>query len=445
MTRQLPAEPRSAGETTAKELARRIDPDATPRLATWAGRFLLFALFLDLAGTKWASYLPTPVSGLYLPDAVLMGAALLASVALVSGYRVQRLGTAALASIGAVAYVIYRVADVFGGPSPSALLWVRDMAPFLYVALLTPLVVAAQAIPFSTLLRTVRLATAFMAVTIGGRLGGLITPIDIGSEFPLFAPRPDADAAVLGIGILAFGDWGSSGRPRRWVQALLLLLVATNYSRAGLIAASVCVVIAAARERRELLSGWVAGTALILMGGVGLLALMWPGVVLAPLGSAEAVIRLASSDLESGTTGARVNAWEALVAYTLRQGEVVLGSGPATQPVMASGAVTYLSGAADVRAPHNWFVGAFAYHGLVGILAWTLAFARVLLPRSLHGSRLLPSAGIVAYLTASLFGVIVESPFGSLPIVVMAAWVLAHEPPRNILAPYDRDPATTSR
>lgn len=418
----------NAGEPAPEEVVQSVGPGPIPALATWAGRLLLTALFLDLAGTKWASYLPTPIAGLYLPDGILACSALLAFLAWVSGYPVRRFSSAVLASACASAYVMLRIADTLGrGPDPNAL-WIRDMAPFLYLTLLPPLVVAAQTIPFSALLRTVRLATACMGLVVASGFVGLLAPIDIGTELPLFSLRPDVDSTVLGIGVLAFGGWGPAGQPRRWVQAVLVLLVATNYSRAGLVAALLCVAVAVARERRTLSFPWMVGTALVAWGFIGMVVLLWPTGAAVPIAAPEALSRLATSNLEGGTTGARLAAWETLMNYTLDNGDLLSGAGPSAEPLITSGAVAHLSGAEDVRAPHNWLIGAVAYHGFVGLLSWLLAFARVLLPRNLRGGRLLPAAGITAYITASLFGVVVESPFGSLPMVAMAAWVLAHEP-----------------
>ena len=428
MTTLVPQIPVTSGHEPGNTIATRPGTER-PRSAVWAGRLLLTALFIDLAGTKWASYLPTPVPGLYLPDAVLGASALLATVAMATHVRVRRFGTALAATAVTSIYIVVRLAEAFGSSSTIWSLWIRDMAPLMYVAIIPMLVGAAHAVRFRALLRTVRFASIFMSVTVLGHISGVLNPVDMGTEVAVFTPRPDVDNTVLGLGILAFGGWGTSGRPRRVVQAGFLVLAAMNYSRAGLLAALVCVAVALLRERRQLLGPWVIALLLTAGSVIGLAVLLWPATPGTPpaIAAPEAVVRLMESDLASGTTEARLLAWRHLLAYTQTQGNTFAGAGPASQPVIDSGAVAYLSGSTDVRAPHNWFVGVVAYHGIIGLIAWCVAYGRVLVPRNLQGNSLLPGAAILAYLTASLFGVVIESPFGSLPMAIMAAWMLAHE------------------
>lgn len=399
-----------------------------PFTAAWGGRLLLTALFLDLAGTKWASYLPTPVAGLYLPDALLGTSAVLGFLAMVTRYRIERLGRALLAALPVWSYVIYRVVSAPTLPPPNASLWLRDMAPFLYIALIPLLVPAVHGITFRTLLRTVRAASVFMGLVVAGLLSGLVSPVSIGTEIPLFSGRPDVDNTVLGLGIIAFGGWGAHGRPHRLIQLALMSLAAANYSRSGLLAAGVCVLAAALHERREILRSQSVAPVMVMGSALGLLILLWPPNLPSPtpVRSPEAVERLLRSDVDTGTTAARMRAWDRMIQYTRVHEHIMLGSGPASQPVLASGAVEYLSGSKDVRAPHSWFVGVFAYHGLVGLGAWVFAFFVIFRRWRRTPYAILPVAGIAAYTVSGAFGVVIESPFGSLPMAALGAWLLAH-------------------
>jgi hypothetical protein len=405
----------------------------TYRIVQFAGLMMLVALFIDVAGTKWGSYIPTPVPELYLADLLLALSAFTAGFALIGGFRPQGLRPALVAAVGPALYVLFRMIEAQGSAPLSWSYWLRDVAPFAYLALIPLLVGAASSVSFHLLLRTLRAASFLLALWVAAIITGLLHPIHIGTQVPAFSPRPDVDNVVLGIGVIAFGDWGTAGKPRRTLQLGFAVLAAMNYSRAGLLAAMLCALVALLRERRHFLSHYAAPLLLILASLLGLVLILdpIPGRSDHNLEPPQAVARLIESDIGIGTTSARIAAWGDVLYFTHANGDFLMGAGPGKHPVIDSGAVAYLSGSNAVRAPHSWPIGAIAFHGVVGLGIWLFAYSRVLLSWTKNAAGVLAVTAIFAYSFAALFGVIVESPFGSLPMVVLASWLLASRDARS--------------
>ena len=388
---------------------------------------ILTATFLDLAGTKWASYIPTPVPQVYLPDLLLSSGALLAIVGRSRGTR-QRSPVAV--GLFVTIYVGYRAVEQIASSQAAVWeYWIRDMAPFFYLALVPSLAQALRLVRFEVVVSLVRAASAVLGVTVLAQDLGALSPIDYGGQFPAFQLRPDADGVVLGLGVLAWGRWEALS-PRRFAQVGLLLLALGHYSRAGVLAALLCAAIAMYRERALLAPRF--GGALLIIGtigaSVGLVGVL-PALAAEPGVLPEALSRLVATDLDTGSTGARTKAWTLVLHHVHGQSLWLFGAGPGRAPLADSGALRFLSGSEDVRAAHNWFVSAIAYHGILGLSIWAAAiWAVVKLGFRSGRHKVLPVTGILAYLICGSFGVIVESPFGSLPISVFSALIIAGSP-----------------
>lgn len=413
----------SAGNTSVRGATRAGTPIAgQDGSRIGAGLVILLALFIDVAGTRWGSYISVPGTPLYLADLLLLVGASLAGLA-----RRRDLDPAMLAASGLLgSYIVLRflLADA------NRILILRDLAPFGYLALVPFVALALRDVPAGTFLRIIRVATLFLATISALRLAGLVRPwavLPAVFEQPVFSARPDVDAIVLGLGILAFGTWRGVAPGHRLVQVSMLVLAALSYSRAGFVAALFCAVVAAWRERSTLTArpGVIASSFSIAFAGILMLVLSFRAQAGIGLNYLEAVSRLLQSDVDAGTTGARLSAWRLVFERISATGTWLAGEGPGSEPIADSGAVRYLSGALDVRAAHNWVVTALAYHGVLGLLLWSGALAVALRGATRTHMGALVIGGVGAYLIGALLGVVVESPFGSLPICVMAAWSLS--------------------
>jgi hypothetical protein len=417
---------------SAATLADRTDPpqqsDAFGGHSRVAVALVGLALFLDLAFTRSGSYLfgvGGPVT-IYLPDLLLMLGAII-------GFTEVRRGLPGnLAST--LILIVFVVLQLQRPGAASLQFAVRDLSPFLYLLVVPFVALALRGLSPRSFLRLIRCAALLLAVIVALRSAGLLSTISLPlSGAPLFDARHDVEGVVLGIGVVSFGEWQGLAPPVRLFQVFLVLVAAADYSRAGLLAVVFCVAVAGWRERVLLRTPGYAVAAAFCIAAiatvlfVGINASVQRNSIPTPL----AVQRLAASQTTTGTTNARVQAWTLLLRYTSERHALAFGVGPGTDPVAASGAVSYLSGDPTVRAGHSWPVTAVAYFGVVGLMLWLAVVTTILLRSRGAPLRGLAIASVGAYFTAALFGVIVESPFGSLPICVMLAWLLAHRRPRE--------------
>jgi O-antigen ligase len=126
-----------------------------------------------------------------------------------------------------------------------------------------------------------------------------------------------------------------------------------------------------------------------------------------------------------GTKDARQEAWSHVTSYVeADRHRLIAGVGFGPDFMVPSGASLALvhSDRADVRSPHNYYVGTFARLGLVGVLLFLLITIELLLQvrrrlRFLADDPLGLFAALVAValLPPAALGVVLESPFGALP------------------------------
>ena len=128
-----------------------------------------------------------------------------------------------------------------------------------------------------------------------------------------------------------------------------------------------------------------------------------------------------------GTQNARQHAWQLVLADW--QSHFTFGGYPAGYHfVQATGAVYFLSGALDVRWPHNFFISALVRNGVIfGVLLIValLASVRVSLLNAKSETNTILDWQILSFqvstLIVSAFGVVMESPFGYLPFVILTS------------------------
>lgn len=404
------------------------------------GPFVL-ALYM-LATTRWGSYLlPGPP---YVGDLAIL--VLLADRVLALAGRGRVLAPndpwTALASAGLLTFSA--IALLFGEHSVQA---ARDAAPFAYaiVVFITPSLEGERARRASRLLTValyLHLAWVSLALAIPELIPSTATPGN--SAVDLLSLRSDMDGLVNGVaasiglyrllagrdGMLLFG-WG-------------LTLVTVMHSRSALLATAVmllCVAGYASAQRRR---GWLARpgaaqrlawtadprirTPLALGALICVLAatftLLAPTSVDRLTGTFGTPGNFQEEARAAGTTRARLDTWSALEGWIVDdRWRSTVGAGFGVNVMTASGAGVALVHTVDpdLRAPHNYLLGAWARLGAVGLAlvvllflaGWRLA-VRVSRVR-MSDVDLLAALLLVGIPITATVGVVMESPFGAIP------------------------------
>lgn len=400
---------------------------------------LVLAPLVAVAGGRWGSYIGIVGANVFIADLLV----LVGLFALLLGRRSLGAGRAdtaqaALLTIGLV-YVLVSLA--FGqGPLPLRL---RDLAPFLYLGAVPGIAYAYSTIGAQRSLRYLRRALlVHLSWALPATLG-VLSPLVLPSAVfgaPVFSLRNDFDGVISGVGVvlvLACRAQGlATGRGSRFLVYGGAVQVALQTSRAAALAifGLLLIYIMSSKPWRR----YPVGAPLVACGATVVACLvsfllLASSIRLPSVGVIERLGLGGSAGAESavaaqGTQNARIQAWKLMIQHTEDEGAELLGTGPGSQPVAESGAVRYLSGAASVRAPHSWPVAAFSYFGVVGLTIWTLLLSGWLIfgrRRSALGDPAARGAlNAVAYsliaglLSASLVGVIIESPFGLYGLVL---------------------------
>nr|WP_231127023.1 O-antigen ligase family protein [Motilibacter aurantiacus] len=308
----------------------------------------------------------------------------------------------------------------------------RDVAPFVYAGIALAAVVQAD-----------RAAWRRSAAVLGGGLfvhAAWVTiafyrpetlrpwTTTLGERTNTFEIRSDFDGAVLALlAALGLHLLLSHGSPWRRLLGLVLLLwpsfVIFEIGNRGALLSLITVLLVVLVMNLHVL-GRIPPRVLV----PAVLALVAAAAVVVP--STNVYQRLTGGDAESrnssaGTTSARELAWRDVLDYTSAEpARLVAGVGFGPDFLVKSGARVHFGGFyTDVRAAHNSLINTYARLGLVGIglLAWVLVQAGRGAWRLLRASTTdTPSVLLVtipaSLLVASLVGVILESPFGAVPI-----------------------------
>ena len=257
-----------------------------------------------------------------------------------------------------------------------------------------------------------------------GILPAPVLSVVVGGDVTLFEVRSDVDG--IGVALLAclLLHRLLTGAGGRWSLAGLVLsvvLVVLLASRAALLAALLGLALVLVVSKREGLSrDATRGLLLAVLTGLVLVA---SGAASAPAGSSlDRALNTAGSGSASGTVEARGKAWSSVTTYVeATPSRTLLGVGFGPHYVLDSGAYRFLSGATDVRAPHNWWLNVWARTGLVGLILFTSFYISVLtrLARAVAVARgpATRSACLLVVLlpVAATFGVVLEAPFAVVP------------------------------
>jgi hypothetical protein len=271
----------------------------------------------------------------------------------------------------------------------------------------------------------------------------------------IFTPRPDFDAAVLGIAAaLVLYDLlhGARRRPLRHNVGLAAFGLANAYAlgtlltRAGLLAGVIAVVAVVATwslrgTTRRTLLGRRGAVLLLVLASLAVLALISPP-------GQRLVESFRGGDAQSlGTMQARQTTWSGVSEYVLADASrtaVGVGFGP---DFLASSGTAYALEGGDyenVRSPHNYLIGTFARLGVGGALlagclvAAAALLALVTLARPIGTVTVLAALTVLTLPVTALLGVVLESPFGAIPYF-WAVGHLAHQEWRS----RTRTPAST--
>lgn len=427
-------------------------PSITKKGPAVKGLTGVLAIALLLAATRWGSYLG--VSPLFLTD-ILIAAAIVDRIAgnSVRGVRplTGRTGRATPGLLFAVfyTYLVARFLVSLGGDAP-LMTSLRDGIPYLYAGLAFASASALARASDPDRARTMRYLwwalTAHLIWVSAVSLTGVDTSAfpKLPDGTPVFALRPDIDAAILGVtAAMLLRQLLRGHRKRLSIIGIGLVFAAVAVelgTRAGFISILLCLSAAwaltyAATDR---LHGRRVAMTVALPVIVAVLIAVVPDTtpgqrLLASMGLTEAT---GSAELNAvGTKRAREHAWALVTEWTTNDDtRMLFGAGFGLDFLAESGALTSLQGTeySNVRSPHNWLVGTFARLGVIGV-ALTAAVLALLLGIVVRFRRqigaddvlMLGALIVVAIIPVALLGVVLEAPFGAVPFWWAAGLLLA--------------------
>ena len=391
---------------------------------------LLLSVILSLGFGKWGAWIGFPSYGVFLIDILFMGSILLRFLP-----RFQRPGDLLFYFLPcSLLILIY----FFTASNGSRVTQIRDLVPFIYLLFVPAIARTLEGVDFTRIIQALRLGTILhlawsSLVTLGLLQPFRFFPSLFGAQ--IFEKRWDLAGLVYAIGILSWSSFRSQKLERNSIAIIAFVIAGgLQASRAGMISVAFAIIFVLLKERVNGYGskGYLSRIVLIAILGfavvtsASLLSSQLPGSSLSRLGVFGDDAKVIQS--AGNTARARSEARKLMMNWTFTQNKQYFGFGPGVEIVSDSGAINYLSGAKDVRAPHNWFVGLFARFGILGTAVWALlvtysAFGRSLSPEIAWLGR----CSIFLILVVSTLGVIMESPFGSLPFSFFLGMLMANK------------------
>ncbi len=389
-------------------------------------KMILYSVFISISGGRWASYIGIPSANIFLIDLLFFGGWILCINRFVHKANFHRI----LYHSILLAFILI---EFFRNSDFSVTLRLRDLLPYVYFLTLPVIAFMFKGVSTKIVILTIRLATLLHILWLLPVVLQILKPITLGGPFgvPIFSDRWDQSGIAIAVGILAWkpnSDFKLNGNVK--IQMLFILCGLFQWSRASLIAISFSLLISVfnsrsniKREDRKrnnlvLALAYVATICTLLLPS--LTSYIPTNSVLNRLG-----VTSISETLQSGasdTADARRISQKLLLDWVIARDQLLLGVGPGIEMVFESGAYIYLSGDPNVRSPHSWLYGGICRFGVIGFAFWLLLLANGLRPHY-RFTRVVetPFHYVIPILIVSLFGVIVESPFGSLPLVFFTA------------------------
>lgn len=443
-------------------------------LLRWVPSGLLISgFFIHFAGARWGAYIISPIPGIFLADLVWILGSLFAILLMAQeGWRrtpIMWWGLSATCFL----YVIVRAVLGYLNPRAEFVLVVRDLVPFGYLMLAPLAAVALRSISIKGFLWVLRVGALTLlsldfAVSLGLSTEGIGLLLGGGQLSEMrFPGREDVQGAILGIGLIAWGTFPRIAQAGRFFQFTLLLGGLLLSSRAATIAFLFCLVWAMWRERRPLTIQRLALAVGFVAFGVSIAAFVTsslnnsaetPNVsVAAPLepsmGLGSGINRLSTEALNSATGAARIDTYRDVIRYASDQGRWTTGAGLGTFDVLLKACgydlTAYMADSTlnkcgvdsgreplPLRDPHNGVLYLVLYHGVVGLVLFSICIVKYLSPPPSEPLRSLSVIPVLSYLVVAMFGVLLSSPFGIMPIVTFTAFRMS-----RIRAPIDRSDA----
>jgi hypothetical protein len=394
-----------------------------------------------LATARWGSYLiPGPP---YVGDVLLACVIGERVIAAARGHRALSLHTVEL-TMGISCGLLLAWTSVrflSGGISKNS---IRDFAPYAYAVLvyLTPyeaLTGEQQRKMEKALFAALLFHAAWMtlALTAKGFVSSL--PTLGGGQSQIFQRRPDVDSTICGV-LLVYSLYRAISGRRPWLSLAIAAwqvgLIFGDYSRSALagVVMQLIVFLFLTSAPRQVLRRYGARMVvplLIVLVPAGIYAGTQSGPVhrLSQAGSSFVPVVPTKGDPTGGATGtarARRLAWQAIEIY-LEQNNTRnwTGVGFGADFLHDSGGDILLLGGSseDVRQPHDYVINTWARLGLIGlimIIAIALFGIRIIakLGRSpqLNGMDVAAIAVAAGLPISACYGVVLESPFGALPV-----------------------------
>lgn len=390
------------------------------RLLKVAQLFALISLGIPLAAGKWGSYIGFYNQGIFLGDFFLFSACL---ITLIIAPRIILDNFALLSSVW-----IFIIIQFMRNPNLGNAEKIRDLVPYIYLGFYQPIAYLCKSIGFKHLLKVVRIATIFHLAWTSAISLGILKPFTLPFFFgmPVFTTRWDQTGYVIAIGLVAWSGYSKyQVKGNNMVRFGFLLLTLTQGSRAGLLAfvAALLWIFLKSVIWEKTRNEGKKDTFLRFLLAFGVVALLLlpsfirflpENSVLGRIGVLE--ISESARANASGTANDRRIAQQKLLNWVKFIDKTALGVGPGVEMVYESGAFINLSGSIEVRSPHSWPVGAIARFGIFGFFFWILLI--YLISRFKFSDIKYPEfSWTLSILLTSLVGVIIESPFGSLPMI----------------------------
>lgn len=395
---------------------------------------VLFGLLIPVVGGKWGSYIGSASLGLFLSD-VLLGVGMLATVlsrnrATLTPIRISLFQFCLLLSSVLFCFTEFLIST--GRP----IVRLRDLSPFVYLLLLPFVAGALRGLDRRVLRRSIDGALTAHAIWAVPAILGLLPSIAISqlSAISVFSTRPDIDVLLIGAyGVFTLPRQLRNPILRTGAQCLLALSGLVQTSRAALGGALAGIAVFYILRHRSAIVGLAR---FLLFGMTAVLILFTLAATVLPGQLAGGALERAglvggsaqASSVASGqgTAGARYEAWKLVTGYWQEHGSPLLGLGPGTEILQDSGAVEFLSGDLDVRSPHNWWVGCLVRFGPVGLVLWCVLVGFGVRYRRRPGRTSFSDDDvfaigwglIVSILIAATLGVLIESPFGTQPLLL---------------------------
>jgi len=401
---------------------------------------LVLLLCVDLFGGRWITYIGVPGTPLFFLDSifVLICLIIVLSTKKTIGNIALNLKKHEISIITIL--LIFIIFQFFRNQETQIFYRMRDLLPFVYLAIIPFLrlrLVAVKLVSLADKLVWTTIAHSLWAIPSAR---GMFKPIELGGFFqePLFGVRTDQSGFVLAIGILACFYRISLGY--RVISSYFLIFYFASCviflnGRASLLAVLSSLFIgflmSIKKEAKE--KGTFKSSSLVIVLFLLSLLALSMNVLNINLPEDSSLKRIGIVGSETGigkssgegTRRGREIAQRMLLDWTLKNKNVFFGAGPGSEMLFESGAVKFLSGDLSVRSPHSWPIGLFSRFGIIGFALWFLSLIFLLPKRARFISNILlirfPESLIVPILITSFFGVIIESPFGMLPLAIIIA------------------------